>query len=62
MVGLFLERRGKAGRWPKVLTVIIEVQILRNMVSDKSLTVSDICKTLDIGRTTFYRYLKEGRR
>jgi DNA invertase Pin-like site-specific DNA recombinase len=35
-----------------------EVQLLNNMASDKSLTVSDICKTLGIGRTTFYRYVK----
>jgi predicted DNA-binding transcriptional regulator AlpA len=38
------------------------VQILRNMAADKSLTVSDICKTLGIGRTTFYRYVKAGER
>jgi len=30
--------------------------MLRNMAADKSLTVADICKTLGIGRTTFYRY------
>jgi DNA invertase Pin-like site-specific DNA recombinase len=49
--------RGKVGGRPKVLTAK-EVQMLRNMASDKSLTVSDICKTLGIGRTTFYRYVK----
>src|SRR5215211_4966994 len=48
--------RGKIGGRPKALTPK-EVQILRNMAADKSLTVSDICKTLGIGRTTFYRYL-----
>jgi response regulator of citrate/malate metabolism len=57
MVGLFPERREKAGGWPKVLTVI-EVQILRNMALDKSLTVADTCKTLGISRRTFYRYLR----
>jgi DNA invertase Pin-like site-specific DNA recombinase len=51
--------RGKVGGRPKALTPK-EVQILRNMASDKSLTVSDICKTLGIGRTTFYRYVKAG--
>jgi DNA invertase Pin-like site-specific DNA recombinase len=50
--------RGKVGGRPKTLSVK-EVQILRNMAADKSLTVSDICKTLGIGRTTFYRYVKE---
>jgi predicted DNA-binding transcriptional regulator AlpA len=34
--------------------------MLRNMASDRSLTVSDICKTLGIGRTTYYRYVKAG--
>ena len=53
--------RGKIGGRPKALTPK-EVQILRNMAADKSLTVSDICKTLGIGRTTFYRYVKAGER
>jgi predicted DNA-binding transcriptional regulator AlpA len=29
--------------------------MLRSMADDESLTVSDICKALGIGRTTFYR-------
>jgi DNA invertase Pin-like site-specific DNA recombinase len=53
--------RGKVGGRPKTLTPK-QVQMLRNMASDKSLTVSDICKTLGIGRTTFYRYVKAGER
>ena len=53
--------RGRTGGRPKALTAK-EVQILRNMAADKSLTVSDICKTLGIGRTTFYRYVKAGER
>src|ERR671913_369589 len=53
--------RGKSGGRPKALTPK-EVQILRNMAADKSLTVTDICKTLGIGRTTFYRYVKAGER
>ena len=53
--------RGKVGGRPKALTPK-EVQILRNMAADKSLSVSDICKTLGIGRTTFYRYMKAGER
>jgi DNA invertase Pin-like site-specific DNA recombinase len=48
--------RGRIGGRPKTLTPK-EVQILRNMAADKSLTVADICKTLGIGRTTFYRYV-----
>src|SRR5215213_5906856 len=53
--------RGKVGWRPKALT-LKEVQMLRNMASDRSLAVSDICKTLGIGRTTFYRYVKAGER
>jgi DNA invertase Pin-like site-specific DNA recombinase len=53
--------RGKVGGRPKALTPK-EVQILRNMAADKSLTVTDICKTLGIGRTTFYRYVKAAER
>ena len=49
--------RGKVGGRPKALSAR-QVQILRTMAADKSLTVSDICKTLGIGRTTFYRYAK----
>jgi DNA invertase Pin-like site-specific DNA recombinase len=48
--------RGRIGGRPRTLTPR-QVQILRNMAADKSLTVADICKTLGIGRTTFYRYV-----
>src|ERR687894_816540 len=53
--------RGKVGGRPKALSVK-EAQMLRNMAADKSLGVSDICRTLGIGRTTFYRYVKAGER
>ena len=53
--------RGKVGGRPKALTSK-EVQMLNSMAADKSLTISDICKTLGIGRTTFYRYVKAGER
>ncbi len=49
--------RGKVGGRPKTLSAR-QVQMLRNMAADKSLTIADICKTLGIGRTTFYRYVK----
>jgi DNA invertase Pin-like site-specific DNA recombinase len=49
--------RGKVGGRPRALSAK-EVQMLRNMAADKSLTVADICKTLGIGRTTFYRHVK----
>src|SRR5215212_7584677 len=53
--------RGRIGGRPKTLTAR-QVQMLRNMAADKSLTVADICKTLGISRTTFYRYVKAGER
>jgi len=53
--------RGRVGGRPRALTAK-EVQMLNNMAADKSLTVSDICKTLGIGWTTFYRYVKAGER
>jgi DNA invertase Pin-like site-specific DNA recombinase len=53
--------RGKVGGRPKALSAK-ELQMLRNTAADKSLAVSDICKTLGIGRTTFYRYVKAGER
>jgi DNA invertase Pin-like site-specific DNA recombinase len=53
--------RGKVGGRPKVLTPK-DMQILKTMAADTSLTVSDICETLGVGRTTFYRYVKAGER
>jgi DNA invertase Pin-like site-specific DNA recombinase len=53
--------RGKVGGRPKALTPK-EMQMLNNMAADKSLTGSDICKTLGIGRTTFYQYVKANQR
>src|ERR671927_1658755 len=46
--------RGRIGGRPKTLSVR-QVSMLRNMAADTSLTVADICETLGIGRTTFYR-------
>jgi DNA invertase Pin-like site-specific DNA recombinase len=51
--------RGKVGGRPRTLSPK-EIQMLNSMAQDKSLTVADICKTLGIGRTTFYRYVKSG--
>jgi hypothetical protein len=33
------------------------VQTAKKMHADKSLSIGDICKTLQISRATFYRYL-----
>jgi DNA invertase Pin-like site-specific DNA recombinase len=49
--------RGRNGGRPKVLTDR-QVQILRQLAADKDRSVDEICQTLGIGRTTFYRYVK----
>ena len=50
--------RGRRGGRPQVLTEK-KVVMLRALYADKSHSVEDICQTLNIGRTTLYRYLKE---
>jgi DNA invertase Pin-like site-specific DNA recombinase len=49
--------RGKSGGRPKVLTQK-QIAMLNQLAKDPNNTVTDICKTLGIGRTTYYRYLK----
>jgi DNA invertase Pin-like site-specific DNA recombinase len=49
--------RGKSGGRPKALTEK-QVQMLRNLAADRSNSIDEICKTLGISRTTFYRYLQ----
>lgn len=39
-----------------------EVQMARQPYPDKTHTVAEICATLGISRTTFYRYGKGGRK
>jgi DNA invertase Pin-like site-specific DNA recombinase len=50
--------RGRKGGRPKVLSGK-KIAMARALYADKSHSVEDICKTLNIGRTTLYRYLKE---
>src|SRR3954454_3013047 len=49
--------RGKNGGRPKKLTAK-QVQMLQHLAADKKHSVSEICQTLGIGRTAFYRYLE----
>jgi DNA invertase Pin-like site-specific DNA recombinase len=49
--------RGRSGGRPKALTDK-QVQMLNNLAADRSNSIEDICKTLGISRTTFYRYVK----
>jgi DNA invertase Pin-like site-specific DNA recombinase len=53
--------RGKTGGRPKALTEK-QVQMLRNLAADPENLIEDICKTLGISRTTFYRYASAAQR
>jgi DNA invertase Pin-like site-specific DNA recombinase len=49
--------RGRNGGRPKKLTPK-QIQMLQHLAADKKHTVAEICQTLGIGRTAFYRYVK----
>jgi DNA invertase Pin-like site-specific DNA recombinase len=49
--------RGRKGGRPKRLNEK-KVAMARALYADKSNSIEDICNTLNIGRTTLYRYLK----
>src|SRR5216684_2324770 len=49
--------RGKKGGRPKVLPKSKKVQLAQQLFEDKSNKITDICKTLNISRTTLYRYV-----
>ncbi len=50
--------RGKRGGRPKALTPK-KIEMLHALYADKSNSVGDICKTFNISRKTFYRYIKK---
>jgi DNA invertase Pin-like site-specific DNA recombinase len=52
--------RGRVGGRPRVeaLNTPQKVQMAKALYTDKRNSVSDICRTLRISRTTFYRYMK----
>src|SRR3954463_11362999 len=49
--------RGRSGGRPKALTDK-QIQMLQHLAADKKHSVKEICQTLGIGRTAFYRYLE----
>jgi DNA invertase Pin-like site-specific DNA recombinase len=49
--------RGNFGGRPKALTPK-KLAMLRALYADKGNSIEEICKTLDISRPTFYRYIK----
>jgi DNA invertase Pin-like site-specific DNA recombinase len=50
--------RGQHGGRPKVLSPK-KLAMLHALYADRNNSVNDICKTLNISRTSFYRYIKE---
>ncbi|MCU7850259.1 MAG: recombinase family protein [Candidatus Thiodiazotropha sp. (ex Lucinoma kastoroae)] len=50
--------RGRKGGRPKSLDQPKSIKLLKQMHRDSSYSISDICKTFDISRSTLYRYLK----
>jgi DNA invertase Pin-like site-specific DNA recombinase len=49
--------RGRKGGRPKLLSGK-KVAMLRSLYNDKNNSIDEICKTLNISRTTLYRYIK----
>jgi DNA invertase Pin-like site-specific DNA recombinase len=52
--------RGRLGGRPQRLSRK-QIEQLRTLAADKRNSVTDICRTMGIGRTTFYRYIKTAR-
>lgn len=50
--------RGKKGGRPKVMDKK-KIAIAKSMMADKDISVNDICKTLNVSKSTLYRNLRE---
>ncbi len=50
--------RGRNGGRPKISTSEPKVLLAKKLYADKSLGIDDICKTLRMSRSTFYRYVR----
>jgi DNA invertase Pin-like site-specific DNA recombinase len=61
LAGLAAARaRGRKGGRPRVLEPK-QVALVRAMYQDKNNSVKDICATLKVGKSTFYRYINAGK-
>lgn len=49
--------RGRKGGRPKVLPTSSKVTLARKLHADKTMEINEICKTLNISRATFYRWV-----
>lgn len=52
--------RGRHGGRPKIRAADTRVVLAKKLHADKCLDIDDICKTLRISRSTFYRYVTIG--
>lgn len=50
--------RGRNGGRPKIAADDTKVVLAKKLHADKSLEIDDICKTLRMSRSTFYRYVR----
>jgi DNA invertase Pin-like site-specific DNA recombinase len=50
--------RGRCGGRPRVTTADAKVVLAKKLHADKTLEIDDICKTLRISQSTFYRYVR----
>ena len=50
--------RGRSSGRPKLMVDDAKVVLAKKLHADKSLEIDDICKTLRISRSTFYRYVR----
>jgi DNA invertase Pin-like site-specific DNA recombinase len=50
--------RGRCGGRPKVTVSDAKVVLAKKLNADKTLDIDDVCKTLRISRSTFYRYVR----
>ena len=49
--------RGRCGGRPPLESEQAKVRAVKKLSGDRSITIDDICKTLGISRSTYYRYL-----
>jgi DNA invertase Pin-like site-specific DNA recombinase len=54
--------RGRKGGRPRLAEAEPRIQLARKLHADSGVTLDAICKTLHISRTTYYRYVKAGRK
>jgi DNA invertase Pin-like site-specific DNA recombinase len=54
--------RGRVGGRPKKLTTNGKVALARQLFADPNQSISEICSTLEISRSTLYRYVRDAKR